>query len=70
MKTIEPPLAIDPALTAQLSHAIDNAMNGIRDTEAMRRAAERMDRMREEMRERTGVVAIAVDLLRESRDES
>ena len=70
MKTIDSPWATDPAILAELTHAIDNAVRGVRDPDAMRRAAERMDRMREEMRHRTGTVAIAIDLLHESRDES
>ena len=37
--------------------------------EAMRQAAERMDRMREEMRQRVGNVDLAVPLIRETRDE-
>jgi len=70
MATIDSMRATDPAIMAELTHAIDNAVKGVRDPEAMRQAAERMDRMREEMRQRTGEVSIAVDLLRESRDES
>ena len=37
---------------------------------AMKRACERMDRMREEMRKRVGEVEVAVSLIRESRDET
>jgi hypothetical protein len=70
MKTIESPSITDPVILAELSHGIDNAVKGVRDFDAMRRAAERMDGMREEMRQRTGTVAIVVDLLRESRDEA
>jgi len=70
MKTLESPSATNPAGLAELSHAIDNAVKGVRDPEAMRRASARMDRIREEMGARTGLVSIAVDLLRESRDES
>ena len=40
------------------------------DPEAMKRACERMDRMREEMRKRVGEVEVAVSLIRESRDET
>src|SRR5271157_1980575 len=42
---------------------------GIRDPDSMRQAAERMDRMREEMRARVGNVNLAVPLIRETRDE-
>jgi hypothetical protein len=35
----------------------------------MRKAAEEMDREREELSKRVGTVAVAVDLIREARDE-
>jgi hypothetical protein len=35
----------------------------------MRQACERMDRMREETRRRHGEMNVAVDLIRETRDE-
>jgi hypothetical protein len=41
-------------LMAALEAAVDRITKGIRDPEAMRRVAERMDRMREEMRQRVG----------------
>lgn len=66
--TDDPP-DIDPEVMAELQAAVANAIKGIRDPEAMRKAAERMDRMREEMRERVGEVEIAVDLIREGRYE-
>jgi hypothetical protein len=43
-------MTADPEVQA----AVDRVLNGVRDPEAMRRAAERMDRMREEMRQRVG----------------
>jgi hypothetical protein len=58
-----------PALDQELEIAVENAMKGIRDPEVMRKAAERMDRMREEMRVRVGIVDLAVPLIRECRDE-
>lgn len=45
-------------------------LNGVRDPAKMRQAAERMDRMREEMRRRVGVGEWAVDLIRDCRDGS
>ena len=54
----------------ELQEAVDRLAKGIRDPEAMNRACERMDRMREEMRQRVGEVEVAVDLIRESRDET
>ncbi len=67
MATVEKPAVInvDPEVQA----AIDRALAGIRDSDEMRQAAERMDRMREEMRARVGNVNLAVPLIRETRDE-
>ncbi len=67
MATVEKPAVInvDPKVQA----AVDRALQGVRDPESMRQAAERMDRMREEMRARVGNVNLAVPLIRETRDE-
>ncbi|MGO8902173.1 MAG: hypothetical protein ACLQU5_28080 [Isosphaeraceae bacterium] len=67
MATVENPAVInvDPEVQA----AIDRALEGVRDLDSMRQAAERMDRMREEMRARVGNVNLAVPLIRETRDE-
>ncbi len=67
MATVEKPAVInvDPKVQA----AVDRALQGVRDPESMRQAAERMDRMREEMRARVGTVNLAVPLIRETRDE-
>ena len=67
MATVEKPAVInvDPEVQA----AIDRALEGVRDPDSMRQAAERMDRMREEMRARVGNVNLAVPLVRETRDE-
>jgi hypothetical protein len=67
MATVEKPAVInvDPEVQA----AIDRALEGVRDPESMRQAAERMDRMREEVRARVGNVNLAVPLIRETRDE-
>jgi hypothetical protein len=59
-------IKIDP----QLQDAVDDLIRGIRDPEAMRRAAEEMDRDREEIRQRIGETNIAVELIREARDEA
>lgn len=58
-------ITVDPEVQA----AIDRALEGVRDPDSMRRAAERMDRMREEMRARVGNVNLAVPLIRETREE-
>jgi hypothetical protein len=44
-------------------------VKGIRDPEAARRACEEMDHAREQMRHDCGERNLAVDLIRESRDE-
>jgi hypothetical protein len=67
MSTVEKPAAI--TVDPEVEVAVDRALKGVRDPEAMRRAAERMDRMREEMRQRLGNVDLAVPLIRETRDE-
>jgi len=51
---------------ADLQSAVEGLMKGIHDPEIQRQAAERMDRMREQLRLRHEV---AVDIVRESRDE-
>jgi hypothetical protein len=67
MATVEQSVSVtaDPGVQA----AIDRVLKGARDPEAMRLVAERMDRMREEMRQRVGNVDLAVPLIRETRDE-
>ena len=60
--------AIPPEIMAELQAAADLAAKGIRDPEAMRKAAERMDRMREEIRRKHGVLNIGVPAIRELRD--
>ena len=61
---------IDPVLMAEMQQRADRAARGVRDPEAMRAARLRMDRMREEFRARHGEVDLAVELIREARDES
>ena len=68
MNTTVPPL-IPADILAELRAAADRAASGVRDPEATRRACERMDRMREELRQRQGEMTVAVDLVRETRDE-
>ena len=48
-----------------MQEAADNAAKGIRDADAMRKAREEMDRMREE---RCGAVDVAVELIRDARN--
>jgi len=51
-----------------LREAITRVMKGQRDPEAVKAACERMDRMREEIRQKHGVLDIAVPSIRELRD--
>jgi hypothetical protein len=67
---LEHVMDIPPEFVSELQVAVDRLIKGVRDPEAMEKASERMDRMREEMRKRVGQVEVAVDLIREARDES
>ncbi len=58
-----------PDVRAELEEAIRRALSGVRDPEVMREACERMDRMREELRRKHGARNVAVDLIRQVRDE-
>jgi hypothetical protein len=69
MAIIEVPFASLQEDVDSLQEAIDRAVKGIRDPEAARKACEEMDRAREGMRLRFGERNLAVDLIRESRDE-
>lgn len=53
---------------ALMRRAAEKAVTGIRDREDMRKAAEEMDRLREEIRKREGVLNIGVEAIRELRD--
>jgi hypothetical protein len=61
--------AITPELEAEFQAAVRQAMSSSRDPEAMRRAAERMDRMREETYREHGLLDIGVPAIRELRGE-
>jgi hypothetical protein len=51
-------------IMAELQEGIERAMKGIRDPEAMRIACERMDRIREEVYRRNGLLDFAVPTIR------
>jgi hypothetical protein len=53
---------------AELKAAADRAARGIRDPEAVKKAYERMDRLREEIRRTHGVLDFGVPAIRELRD--
>ncbi|MBY0522198.1 MAG: hypothetical protein K2R98_02300 [Gemmataceae bacterium] len=67
--TTESHTTVSPELLAELQHAADQAAKGVRDPEAMRKACERMDRMREEIQKKHGILDIGVPAIRELRDE-
>jgi hypothetical protein len=69
MATAETPAAISQEDIDSLQEAIDRAVKGIRDPKAASSACEEMDHAREQMRHDCGERNLAVDLIRESRDE-
>jgi hypothetical protein len=66
MNTIET-TGYSPAVMAELEKAI-RSLSKPRDPRVMREASARMDRMREELRQKHGDIEIAVDLIRDVRD--
>ena len=52
----------------KLAETLDRLVKRTRDPQEMKWAAEQMDRMREEIRQRCGIVNMAVDLIRDARD--
>ncbi len=60
---------VTPELVDELEQVVDHLAGGSRDLEAMQRAAQEMDLAREEIRNRSGDLSVAVDLVRKSRDE-
>jgi len=61
-------LSIPAELVAELQEAADRAAQGIRDPDAMRQACERMNRIREEIYRKHGLLDIGVPVIRELRD--
>jgi hypothetical protein len=70
MNTTETVPAIPPDLAAEFQEAVDDLAKGIRRPDKMKAACERMDRMREENRRLFGEQNIAVELIRQTRDEA
>jgi hypothetical protein len=60
---------IPPELLAQMREAAIKALSPVRDAEAMMKACERTDRMREEIKKKHGILDIGVPAIRELRDE-
>jgi len=72
MNVIGSPKNIAPvpsALMAQLQDAADKAAKGIRDPEEAKKACEEIDRIREQIKAKHGVLDIGVQAIRELRDE-
>ena len=68
MATTESNPKIPPHVMAELQAAADRGAKGIRDPELMAKACERMDRLREEIRRRHGILDIGLPAIRELRD--
>jgi hypothetical protein len=70
MATTDPNRAIPPDILADLEEvARQAASGGVRDPELLRRVSERAEKARQEILKKHGVLNIAVDLIREGRDE-
>lgn len=70
MRTTTTDRVIPPEVMAELEEAARLALAGVRDPEAMDRASARMDRMRDEVRRKHGILDIGVPAIRELRDEA
>jgi hypothetical protein len=70
MNTTQSTAGIPPDLAAQFQEALDDLAKGIRRPEKMQAACERMDRLREENRQLFGEQNIAVELIRQTRDQA
>ena len=70
MNTTDTAAGIPPDLAADLQEALDDLAKGIRRPEKMQAACQRMDRLREENRQLFGEQNIAVELVRQSRDQT
>ena len=70
MNTSETTLSVPPNLGAEFQEALDDLAKGIRRPEKMQAACERMDRLREENRRLFGEQNLAVELVRQARDEA
>ncbi|HQU44018.1 MAG TPA: hypothetical protein PK867_14460 [Pirellulales bacterium] len=61
--------AVSPELIQRLQEQMEKVAKGIRDPQEMRQALENMNRTREELRQRTGTVDVAVNLIRDARNQ-
>jgi hypothetical protein len=56
-------------LVQELQATLERAQTGARDPSDMRQAREEMNRLREELRQKIGTVDVAVDLIRDARNQ-
>ena len=70
MYPIETASGIPPHLAAEFQEALDDLAKGVRRPEKMQAACEHMDRLREENRRLFGEQDIAVELVRQTRDQA
>jgi hypothetical protein len=70
MSAVERASTIPPELLAEMQERAERAARGVIDPDARRRAGDRMDQMREEFRRRHGEVNLAVELIRDVRDDA
>jgi hypothetical protein len=70
MKITENTTGIPPDFAAEFQEVLDDLAKGIRRPEKMQAACERMDRLREENRQLFGEQNVAVELVRQTRDQS
>jgi hypothetical protein len=68
MKTKKTIAGIPAQLFAELQRAADDAAKGNRDREKAKKACTEMDRIREEIRKKHGILNIGVPAIRELRD--
>jgi len=61
-------VSVDNFIITELHEAAERASKKVRDRDAMRRACNKQDVAREELRKRVGTLDIAVDLIRSGRD--
>lgn len=61
---------IPPTFAAEFQEVLDDLAKGIRRSEKMQAACERMDRLREENRQLFGEQNLAVELVRQGRDQA
>jgi hypothetical protein len=62
--------AVPADLAAEFQRALDDLAKGVRRPEDMKAACEHMDRLREENRRLFGEQNLAVELIRQTRDEA